>query len=80
MQKTIDYCQRFSKFSQKQTVKEIRLLFADDFHQFEMAQLANLCVESAEEAVVLVPSLASRNEDELQSLLNDLQNLKKYQG
>ena len=81
MLKTIDYCQKFSKFSNKQTVKEIRSLFPpEEFHQFEMAQLANLCCESAEEAVVLIPSLARKNEDALQLLLNDLQNLRKYQG
>ncbi|KAJ3073495.1 RNA polymerase B, partial [Quaeritorhiza haematococci] len=56
MQKTIDYCDKFSRFSNKQTVKEVRTLFpADEFAQFEMAQLANLCCESAEEAKTLIP-------------------------
>jgi DNA-directed RNA polymerase II subunit RPB4 len=81
MQKTIDYCQKFSKFTSRKTVKDIRTLFPTEvFHQFEIAQLANLCVESAEEALVLIPSLQGHNEDMLQQLLNDLQNLKKTQG
>ncbi|EGF82159.1 hypothetical protein BATDEDRAFT_86911 [Batrachochytrium dendrobatidis JAM81] len=80
MQKTIDYCQQFSRFTNKQTVKEIRNLFPDDqFHQFEMAQLANLCCETAEEAKVLIPSLSTKHDDELQNLLNDLQALRKFQ-
>ncbi|KAH6563861.1 hypothetical protein BASA50_008728 [Batrachochytrium salamandrivorans] len=81
MQKTIDYCQQFSRFTNKQTVKEIRNLFPDDhFHQFEMAQLANLCCETSEEAKVLIPCLTKKHDDELQNLLNDLQALRKLQG
>lgn len=84
MQKTIDYCQKFAKFTAKKAIKDIRPLFPEDdskkYSQFELAQIVNLCLESAEEAFVLIPSLVGRNEDELQNLLNDLQNLKRTQG
>ncbi|KAJ3312398.1 RNA polymerase B [Boothiomyces sp. JEL0838] len=80
MQKTIDYCQKFSRFKNKQTVKQIRSLFPDDqYHEFEMAQLANLACESAEEAVTLIPSLQRIPEDELQMKLNELSDMRKYQ-
>jgi DNA-directed RNA polymerase II subunit RPB4 len=83
----MEYCNRFSKFSNKQTVKQIRNLFPDDvYHEFEMAQLANLTCETAEEAITLVPrfivfniSLSRIAEDELQSKLNELGHLRKYQ-
>jgi DNA-directed RNA polymerase II subunit RPB4 len=79
-QKTQEYCYKFSKFSNKQTVKQIRGLFPDEeYHEFEMAQLANLCVETVEEAVALIPSLQRIPEDELQSKLNELGHLRKYQ-
>ncbi|KAL2915962.1 RNA polymerase B [Polyrhizophydium stewartii] len=56
MQKTFDYCQQSTRFSNKQVVKEIRALFPkDQFHEFEMVQLANLCCETAEEAKALIP-------------------------
>jgi DNA-directed RNA polymerase II subunit RPB4 len=73
-----EYCDKFSKFNTKDSVKQARLLLKD-YHQFEMAQLTNLCPETVEEALMLIPSLATRNEDELQTNLNDLQTLLKYQ-
>ncbi|KAI8904476.1 HRDC-like protein, partial [Gorgonomyces haynaldii] len=78
--KTLDYCTKFSKFSNKENVMQIRSLFSEQqLNQFEMAQLANFCCETSEEASTLVPSLSRMNEDQLQGLLNDLQNLRKYQ-
>jgi DNA-directed RNA polymerase II subunit RPB4 len=49
--------------------------------EFEMAQLGNLCPETAEEAKVLIPSLADgdKEEDELQRLLDDLIAARRYQ-
>ena len=55
IQKTIDYCDKFSKFTNKATVKEVRLILKDDFSQFESAQLANLGCETVEEAKTLIP-------------------------
>ncbi|KAJ3224560.1 RNA polymerase B [Clydaea vesicula] len=88
IQKTIDYCDKFSKFQNKNTVKEVRQLFdpRDDeerrvdlhFNQFEVAQLANLCCETTEEAKILIPSLAEKDDDQLQNKLTEMQNLKKY--
>ncbi|KAI9482631.1 HRDC-like protein [Zychaea mexicana] len=54
--KTLDYVRTFSRFTNRDSVREIRqLLGKDDLAQFEVAQLANLCCEDAEEAKALVP-------------------------
>jgi len=49
-------------------------------HKFELAALANLCPESAEEAKSLIPSLEGRfDEEELNSLLDDIQTKRSFQ-
>lgn len=49
-------------------------------HKFEVAQIANLCPEGAEEAKTLVPSLENKMEDvELDELLKDLHAKKTFQ-
>jgi DNA-directed RNA polymerase II subunit RPB4 len=66
VEKTHDYCARFSKFYNQVTIKgtrsaliellEIRQLFEDaELDAFEQVQLANLCCGSAEEAKILIP-------------------------
>ena len=49
-------------------------------HKFELAALANLCPETAEEAKSLIPSLEGRfDEEELNSLLDDIQTKRSFQ-
>ena len=80
MQKTLEYCLRFSRFGNKASVTKIRSLFPDeDFFQFEMAQLANLCCETADEAKAMIPSLNRKSDHQLQALLNELQQERKTQ-
>ncbi|KAJ3099469.1 RNA polymerase B [Phlyctochytrium planicorne] len=54
-----------------------------NFHQFEMAQLANLCCDSNEEAKALIPSLGKKfdnlNDARLQDMLDQMTNLRRYQ-
>lgn len=69
----------------------------DSLTQFEVAQMANLCCEEAEEAKALIPrysrgysikSMYSHNnsistkydDDELQEVLNQMQQIRKFQG
>ncbi|KAJ3416104.1 RNA polymerase B [Chytridiales sp. JEL 0842] len=83
-QKTLDHCQRFSRFTNKQTVKEIRQLYShEQFHDFEVAQLANLCCETVEEAKSLIQSLSKRFDNiedaKLQDLLDQMSSLRRYQ-
>ncbi|KAI7903193.1 HRDC-like protein [Cokeromyces recurvatus] len=56
MSKTVDYVRTFSKFNNIEAVREVRQVLAkDNMSQYEVAQLANLCCEDAEEAKALVP-------------------------
>ena len=49
--------------------------------EFEMAQLGNLCPESAEEARALVPSLNGKlDEDLLQKILDDMSTARRLQA
>nr|CAB3265017.1 DNA-directed RNA polymerase II subunit RPB4-like [Phallusia mammillata] len=79
--KTLNYTQRFSRFKNRETIASVRtLLIQKRLHKFELASLANLCPESAEEAKALVPSLEGRFEDdELQQVLDDIQTKRSFQ-
>ena len=51
IQKTLDYCKRFSKFKNHETIVNVRtMLMQKRLHKFELAALANLCPDEAEEA------------------------------
>lgn len=53
--KTHKYVEAFSRYKNNEMIREIRSCFTADLAEFEMAQLANLCPESTEEAKVLIP-------------------------
>ncbi|CAH2003229.1 unnamed protein product [Acanthoscelides obtectus] len=79
--KTLTYTDRFRKFKNKETISAVRnLLMQKKLHKFELAAIANLCPETAEEAKSLIPSLEGRFEDEeLQALLDDIQTKRSIQ-
>jgi len=80
--KTLNYCVRFSKFENRMTIKAIRtMLTQKKFHKFEAAAIANLCPETPEEAKALIPSLASRFDDEeLRVFLEDMATQRSLQS
>merc|ERR1712147_391099 len=80
-QKTLDYCKRFSKFKNHETIVNVRtMLMQKRLHKFELAALANLCPEEAEEAKALIPSLDGRfPDDELQQILDDMATKRSFQ-
>ncbi|KTW30901.1 DNA-directed RNA polymerase II subunit RPB4 [Pneumocystis jirovecii RU7] len=84
MRKTKDYLNIFARFKTQESVHaaERLVLRGDpDLHSFETAQLGTLCCEEAEEARTLVPSLADKKSDEaLQTLLDELSNLRRFQN
>ncbi|KAI8099107.1 HRDC-like protein [Halteromyces radiatus] len=83
MSKTLEHVQAFGRFNNREPVIEVRQLLGKnpELSQFEIAQLANLCCEDAEEAKALIPSLANKMEDEkLQELLNQMITIRKFQG
>ncbi|CDU22172.1 related to Rpb4-16 kD subunit of DNA-directed RNA polymerase II [Sporisorium scitamineum] len=46
--------------------------------QFEMAQLANLCITEVDEAKALIPTLATKDDALLDSLLQELDNIRRF--
>jgi hypothetical protein len=46
--------------------------------EFEVAQLCSLCPETADEAIALIPSLARIQEDDLDKILADIANFRKF--
>uniref|UniRef100_T1JGB7 RNA polymerase Rpb4/RPC9 core domain-containing protein n=1 Tax=Strigamia maritima TaxID=126957 RepID=T1JGB7_STRMM len=83
LMKTYSYTQRFSKFKNRETISSVRnMLTNKKFHKFELAQIANLCPQNADEAKCLIPSLERRfedDEDHLSDILDDVQTKKCYQ-
>ncbi|KAJ2354619.1 RNA polymerase B [Coemansia erecta] len=80
--KTLEYVQQFSRYTNRDTIKEVRaLLKPTELEPFECAQLGNLCCSEYDEAKTLVPSIGSKiSDDDLDSLLKQMDSLKKYQG
>lgn len=91
--KTLAYATRFSKFKNRETVKQVRRLFDNvveppanappgaapqKLAEFELASLCSLCPETAEEAVTLIPSLENFEDADLEKILSDMTNLRKF--
>lgn len=64
--KTLDHCKTFNKLGEnKEKIHAVRrMLQTKRLHKFELAQLANLCPDSAEEARTFIPSLENNFQDE----------------
>lgn len=79
--KTLNYARRMSRFKNRETIRAVRAIFTEKhLHKFEIAQIANLCPENAEEAKALVPSLENKiEESELEEVLKDLQSKRTFQ-
>ncbi|KAJ2104202.1 RNA polymerase B [Coemansia sp. S142-1] len=70
------------RYTNRDTIKEVRaLLKPTNLEPFECAQLGNLCCSEYEEIKSLVPSIGNKiSDDDLDSLLKQMDSLKKYQG
>ena len=79
--KTLAYAQRFSKFSNRETINATRnMLMHKKLHKYELASIANLCPETAEEAKSFIPSLEGRIDDHsLQEVLDDIKTNRSFQ-
>uniref|UniRef100_A0A158PB01 RPOL4c domain-containing protein n=1 Tax=Angiostrongylus cantonensis TaxID=6313 RepID=A0A158PB01_ANGCA len=79
--KTLNYARRLSRFKNRETIKAVRAIFSQKpLHKFEVAQIINLCPETAEEAKALIPSLENKLEDDdLDEILRDLHTKKTFQ-
>uniref|UniRef100_A0A0N4ZU40 RPOL4c domain-containing protein n=1 Tax=Parastrongyloides trichosuri TaxID=131310 RepID=A0A0N4ZU40_PARTI len=81
--KTLEYTRRLARFKNREAIRAVRVLFgqkADIMHKFEIAQLANLLPETAEEAKSLIPSLQNKIEDDaLEEFLKEVTHKKTFQ-
>lgn len=71
--KTLEHCKTFNRLGEnKEKIHAVRRMLQNkNLHKFELAQLANLCPDSAEEARTFIPSLENTNQDEeLTEILN----------
>lgn len=71
--KTLEHCRNFNKLGEnRERIQAVRrMLQTKKLHKFELAQLANLAPETAEEARTFIPSLENNFQDEeLTEILN----------
>jgi DNA-directed RNA polymerase II subunit RPB4 len=80
--KTLDYVRNFAKFNTTDSASAVRETLRREpaLTQFETAQIANLCPAEAEEAKSVIPSLVKIDDDTLQSLLDEIQTMRKFQS
>ncbi|KJE89763.1 hypothetical protein CAOG_001191 [Capsaspora owczarzaki ATCC 30864] len=81
LEKTLAYVQAFPQYKNTETAREVRnkLERFEKFRQFEIAALASLCPEQAEEAKALVPRQVLILYEELQNVLDELNSMKDTQ-
>ncbi|EYC28575.1 hypothetical protein Y032_0007g3295 [Ancylostoma ceylanicum] len=64
--KTLNYARRLSRFKNRETIKAVRAIFSQKpLHKFEVAQIVNLCPETAEEAKVPFGMSSDTREEQL---------------
>lgn len=71
--KTLEHCKTFNRLGDnREKIQAVRrILQTKKLHKFELAQLANLCPDTAEEARTFIPSLENNFQDEeLTEILN----------
>ncbi|KIY71890.1 hypothetical protein CYLTODRAFT_368537 [Cylindrobasidium torrendii FP15055 ss-10] len=80
--KTLEYVKTFAKFSSTDSAGAVREILRREaqLSQFEIAQIANLCPATSEEAKSIIPSLVKVDDDRLQALLDEIQIMRKFQS
>lgn len=81
LKKAFEYAERFDTFRSADTAMTVRAQLSKiipPLHPFEIAQLATLVPSTADEAKVIIPSLADKfDDDKLQDILQGLNRLKQ---
>ncbi|KAG2241320.1 hypothetical protein Bca52824_096696 [Brassica carinata] len=63
IEKSLQYVKRFSRYKNPDAVRQVReILSRHQFTEFELCVLGNLYLETAKEAVAMVPSLKTKEE------------------
>ncbi|CAK4031522.1 DNA-directed RNA polymerase II subunit rpb4 [Lecanosticta acicola] len=83
--KTRDYCRHFARFKDDNSIRQVNHISTElterdlGITQFERAQLATLCCDTAEEAKTLIPSLEGKiTDEELEAVLADISKLRDF--
>ncbi|XP_077248527.1 DNA-directed RNA polymerase II subunit 4 isoform X1 [Tasmannia lanceolata] len=83
-EKSLQYVKRFSRYKNPDAVRQVReILSRNQLAEFELCVLGNLCPETVEEAIAMVPSLKAKermhDDDAIEKMLNDLSLIKKFE-
>ncbi|XP_050380307.1 DNA-directed RNA polymerase II subunit 4 [Argentina anserina] len=83
-EKSMQYVKRFSRYKNPGAVKQVReILSKYQLTEFELCVLGNLCPETVEEAIAMVPSIKARgrvhDDDAIDKMLCDLALIKKFE-
>ncbi|KAL5705446.1 DNA-directed RNA polymerase II subunit 4 [Ranunculus cassubicifolius] len=83
-EKSMQYVKRFSRYNNPESVRQVReILSRYQLAEFELCVLGNLCPETVEEAIAMVPSIKSRGrgleDDAIEKMLHDLSLIKKFE-
>ncbi|PSC68049.1 DNA-directed RNA polymerase II subunit 4 [Micractinium conductrix] len=78
--KAAEYAQRFATNKNKDTVQKIRELLASrQLTELELGLVANLSIETADEAKKLVPTLDRYSDEDLDSMLKELATYREFE-
>lgn len=83
-EKSLQYVKRFSRYKNPDAVRQAReILSRYQLAEFELCVLGNLCPETVEEAIAVVPSVKTKgrelDDDTIEKMLNDLALIKKFE-
>ncbi|KAK1274272.1 hypothetical protein QJS04_geneDACA009871 [Acorus gramineus] len=83
-EKSMQYVKRFSRYQNPDAVNQVReILSRYRLAEFELCVLGNLCPETVEEAIAMVPSIKSKEraitDEMIETMLQDLANIKKFE-
>ncbi|KAM5564027.1 DNA-directed RNA polymerase II subunit 4-like [Rosa sericea] len=84
--KSLQYVKRFSRYKNPDAVKQVRETLSNNYQltEFELCVLGNLCTETVDEAIAMVPTLKAKgrrmhdDDDAIQNMLSDLALIKKF--
>ncbi|KAJ1688184.1 hypothetical protein LUZ63_019574 [Rhynchospora breviuscula] len=83
-EKSLQYVKRFSRYKNPDSVRQVReVLSRYQLAEFELCVLGNLCPETPEEAIAMVPSMKTKgridDDEQIEKMLHDLSLIKKFE-
>ncbi|PRQ26366.1 putative DNA-directed RNA polymerase [Rosa chinensis] len=83
--KSLQYVKRFSRYKNPDAVRQVRETLSNyQLTEFELCVLGNLCTETVDEAIAMVPTLKTKgrrmhdDDDAIQNMLRGLALIKKF--